>query len=83
MTYAQEARDGEMRHQIIQSCRVIKSHASFVGVSADKMVRMPNDYTPVCMDELNEAEGVLRRAMDRIERAKQTMLAKVPAEAAE
>ena len=66
------------REQITDSCRVIKTHASFVGVASDKIARMHNDYGLGCMDELNEAAGVLERALERVERAKQTLLRKMP-----
>ncbi len=72
------------REQIIDSCRVIKTHASFVGVSATEIHTMPpGTYAPLCMDELNEAAGVLQRALDRIEKAKQTLLNKPALQAAE
>jgi len=71
-----QAQDAVQREQIVGSCRVIKSHASFIGVAAETMATMPAEYEPECMDELNEALGVLQRAMERIERAKQTLLSK-------
>lgn len=83
MTYEEEARNFNDMNEIAMSCRVIKSHASFVGVAAERVVSMPETYVPSCMDELNEAAGVLQRALGRIERAKETLLAKMPAEAAE
>ena len=70
------AQDAMLRKQITDSCRVVKSHASFIGCAAQEIVHMPTEYTPACMDEINEAEGVLQRAMERIERAKQSLLNK-------
>jgi hypothetical protein len=64
------------RQQIEDSCRAIKSHASFIGVSAAEILTMPAEFTPGCMDEINEAAGVLQRALDRIKEAKQTLLSK-------
>tara|TARA_R110000868_G_C10778169_1_gene755298 strand:+ start:776 stop:1033 length:258 start_codon:yes stop_codon:yes gene_type:complete len=76
--------DFTRRQDIIDSCRVIKSHASFIGVSATEIHTMPQGtYAPVCMDELNEAAGVLQRALDRIENAKQVLLNKPALQAAE
>ena len=76
--------DFTRRQTIIDSCRVIKSHASFVGVAATEIHTMPpGTYAPLCMDELNEAAGVLQRALDRIENAKQVLLNKPALQAAE
>ena len=71
-----ESRDMMQREQIVDSCRAIKSHASFIGVAAAQMLTMPADFTPGCMDEIKEAAGVLQRALDRIEKAKQVLLSK-------
>lgn len=68
--------DAINRERITDSCRVIKSHASFIGVAALEIAHMPEEYTPACMDEINEADGVLRHALERIERAKDTLLSK-------
>ena len=70
----QEARDANGAHEIKMSCSVILRHASFVGVEADKMVRLR--HPELSMDELNEAAGVLQRALDRIEKAKQVLMGK-------
>lgn len=70
--------DAMQRQEIVDSCRVIKTHASFVGVAAGLIARMPDTYTPGCMDELNEAMGVLQRALDRIEKAKDQLMRKIP-----
>lgn len=74
MERMQEARDANGTHEIALSCSVIVRHASYVGVEAEKMVRLR--YPELCMDELNEAAGVLQRALDRIERAKDILLSK-------
>ena len=76
MQRQQDARDAQNRLEIVGSCRVIKSHASFIGAAAQEIAYMPQSTVPMCMDELNEAEGVMRRALDRIERAKETLLLK-------
>lgn len=54
------------REQIVDSCRAIKRHASYVGVAVSEMTGMPADFEPNCMDELNEAIGVLERAKQRL-----------------
>lgn len=54
------------REEIVDSCRAIKRHASFVGVYALQVTGMPDDFIPGCMDELNEAIGVLERAKQRL-----------------
>jgi hypothetical protein len=77
----QEARDANAAHEIALSCSVVLRHASFIGVEAEKMVRLR--YPALCMDELNEAAGVLQRALNRVELAKEILLSKVSAEAAE
>lgn len=74
MEQMQEARDANGAHEIKMSCSVILRHASFVGVEADKMARLR--HPELCMDELNEAAGVLQRALGRIERAKEVLLSK-------
>lgn len=76
MSYARDARDATHRLAITDSCRLIKNHASFIGVMAADVTSMPADYMPGCMDELNEAAGVMQAALERIEKAKQTLLAK-------
>src|SRR3569832_906209 len=81
MERMQEARDANGAHEIKMSCSVILRHASFIGVEADKMVRLR--HPELSMDELNEAAGVLQRALNRVEMAKQELLSKIPAEAAE
>lgn len=64
------------RDAITASCRLIKRHASFVGVAASEVRGMPPDFEPLCMDELNEAIGVMQRAIDRLEGAKERLQAK-------
>jgi len=68
--------DFMQRQQISDSCRVIKSHASFVGVAASEVKTMPADFVPACMSELDETEGVLRRALSKIETAKRELQTK-------
>src|SRR3569623_3029393 len=74
MEQMQEARDANGTHEIAMSCSVVIRHASFIGVEAEKMVRLR--HPELCMDELNEAAGVLQRALSRIERAKEILLSK-------
>lgn len=74
MTQVQEARDANGAHEIALSCSVVLRHASYIGVEADKMVRLR--HPELCMDELNEAAGVLQRALSRIEWAKEILLSK-------
>lgn len=69
-------RDALWRQQVTDSCLVIKSHASFIGAAAAEIKSMPADYVPVCLSEIEEAEGVLRRALDRIEKARQALVGK-------
>lgn len=76
MSYEQEARDDNAAYEIRMSCSVIKRHASYVGVASDEMARLSKVCEPMVMDELNEAEGVLQRALGRIETAKQVLLSK-------
>ncbi len=76
MTYESEARDAQRRTEIRDSCCVIKTHASFIGVASLEIAHMPESVVPLCMDELNEAEGVLKRAMARIDQAKDVLLIK-------
>jgi hypothetical protein len=75
-TYQQQARDDGAAYEIRMSCQAIKRQASYVGVASNEMVRLSAVSEPMVMDELNEAEGVLRRALARIENAKQTLLSK-------
>lgn len=72
----QEARDDNAAYEIRMSCNVIKRHASYVGVASDEMVRLSAVSEPLLMDELNEAAGVLERALKRVETAKQVLLGK-------
>lgn len=74
MEQMQEARDANGINEIKLSCSVVIRHASFIGVEAENMVRCR--YPELCMDELNEAAGVLQRALVRIERAKEILLSK-------
>lgn len=70
------AQDAKHREQITDSCRVINTHASFIGTAAAEIKSMPSTYVPICLDELDEAEGVLRRALAKIEQAKRDLAAK-------
>jgi hypothetical protein len=75
-------RDFMQREQISDSCRVIKSHASFVGTAAGEVKTMPADFVPDCMAELDETESVLRRALVNIQQAKGELTAKQTKKAA-
>lgn len=74
MKQFQEARDANGTNEIKLSCSVVLRHASYIGVEAERMVRLR--HPELCMDELNEAAGVLQRALGRIERAKEILLSK-------
>lgn len=67
---------------IADSCRVIKRHASSVGVDAQEIAHVSATSAPALMDELNEAAGVLENAYARIQRAKEALLDKAEKEPA-
>lgn len=68
MNYFTDASDAEMRHQIAQSCLVIRSHARAINGYAAMIVRVVDN--PPCLDELIEAENTLEAALRIVQKAK-------------
>lgn len=66
--YFTEANDAEMRHQIGQSCMVIRSHTRQIDGCTALIIDKAN--CPPCWDELIEAENTLESALRMVRRAK-------------
>lgn len=66
--YMIQANDAEMRHQIGQSCLVIRSHVRHIDGYTALIIEKAN--CPPVLNELIEAENTLESALLMVRRAK-------------
>ena len=70
--YSTQAKDAELRAQIVGSCRVINRHLEGLVIDTASIIAMPT-YKTECEDAINRAERTIELAAQAIKSVKDQM----------